>query len=78
MRFDNDRIRQLREQGGHSQRKFADMLGVKRESVIQWEQGKCSPRVEVVGKICSVFGVEPEYFFVENTACTQANEEAGQ
>lgn len=64
MKFDNDKIRQLREQEGLSQRQFAKMLNVSRQRIIQYEQKKCSPGQKFLCKVCEVFGVDPNYFFV--------------
>jgi transcriptional regulator with XRE-family HTH domain len=74
MKFNNDRIRQLREQHGLSKRKFAEAIGVKRESVIQWEQGLCAPRQDIIGRMCSAFDTEPNYFFDLEIACKQTKE----
>ena len=75
MAFINDRIRQLREINGLSKLAFAKKLGIKRESVIQYESGKCRPNVETLGKMCVTFNVDPGYFFAPKMAC-EPNEQA--
>lgn len=69
MTFMHDRIRQLRESNGLSKLSFAKRLGIKRESVIQYEGNKCCPNVETLGKICQIFNVSADYFFDQNSAC---------
>lgn len=64
MRFQKNKIKELREQRGLSRRQFAKMLEVPRQSVIQWEEKQCCPNVHTLAKICKVFEVSPDYFFV--------------
>lgn len=51
------RIRRLREQRRWSQEQLADMLGVNKKSVSNWERGRNDPR-NSIGALSEIFGVE--------------------
>jgi transcriptional regulator with XRE-family HTH domain len=63
MKFKNEKIKELREQLGLSQRQFAKILGVARPRIVQYEGNKCVPGQKFLGTVCSTFNVEPNYFF---------------
>lgn len=50
-------IRRLRKKAELTQEQLADMIGVARSTVTQWERGWSSPRMGMVEKIAGVFGV---------------------
>lgn len=57
----NERIRMLRKSLDYTQQKFADKLGVKRNTVGQWEIGRNVPTDAIILSICREFGVNEEW-----------------
>lgn len=53
----NERIKQLRKALGLTQQKFADKIGVKQNTVAQYEMGRNIPIDSVINLICRVFHV---------------------
>ena len=53
----NERIKTLRKTLDYTQQKFADKLGVKRNTVGQWEFGRNIPTDAIIFSICREFGV---------------------
>lgn len=56
-----DRIRQVREELGASQKEFADKLNVSREAVAQWERGVKNPSATVLRLIEKEYGVSADW-----------------
>lgn len=57
----NERLKSLRKSLGLTQQKFADQLGVKRNTVGQWECGINPLTDQTVFSICRVFNVNEEW-----------------
>lgn len=57
----NERLRKLRRELDLTQQKFADRLGVKRNTVGQWECGINSLTDQVIIAICREFNVNEEW-----------------
>ncbi|MCD7862396.1 MAG: helix-turn-helix domain-containing protein [Lachnospiraceae bacterium] len=57
----NERIRKLRRTLDLTQQKFADRLGVKRNTVAQWESGINAITDQMVNSICREFNVNEEW-----------------
>ena len=55
------RIKQLREKLGLSQREFAEKIGKSRIGVAQWEAGKRTPDESTLKLIAKEFGVSEEW-----------------
>ena len=53
----NERIKALRKALGLTQQKFADKIGVRQNTVAQYEMGRNSPIDSVTALICREFGV---------------------
>lgn len=53
----NTRIKQLRKALGMTQQKFADSIGVKQNTVAQYEIGRNEPIESVIALICKEFNV---------------------
>lgn len=53
----NDRIKELRKALGLTQQDFADRLGVKRNTIAQYEIGRNAPIDAVITSICREFNV---------------------
>lgn len=56
-----DRIKELRKALGLTQQEFSDRIGVKRNTIAQYESGRNAPIDAVVSLICRVFGVNEEW-----------------
>jgi Zn-dependent peptidase ImmA (M78 family)/DNA-binding XRE family transcriptional regulator len=61
--FIGERLRQSREAFGLTITALAELLGVTKQAVSQYEKGADSPREEVFGRICRLFHHEPHFFF---------------
>lgn len=57
----NERIRELRKSLGLSGEKFGEKLGVKKNSVSQWENGKNNITEQIMKSICREFNVNEEW-----------------
>lgn len=53
----NKRIRELRKLLGYTQQRFADAIGVKQNTVAQYEMGRNQPIDSVINLICREFNV---------------------
>lgn len=56
-----DRIKQLRKKLGITQQKFADTIGVKQNTVAQYEIGRNEPIDSVINLICKEYNVNPDW-----------------
>lgn len=56
-----DRIRQLRKALGLTQQEFADRIGVKRNTIAQYEIGRNEPIESILSLICREFDVNEEW-----------------
>ena len=65
MKFDNERLRDMRKAKGMTQDQLADALSVSRVSVTQWEKGKHTPPLEMIGRIGELLGVAGSFFIQE-------------
>lgn len=57
----NERIKQLRKALGYTQQEFADRIGVKRNTIAQYEIGRNEPIDSVVNLICKEYNVNPDW-----------------
>jgi transcriptional regulator with XRE-family HTH domain len=64
MRYQSEKIKELRLQTGLTVSEFARKMGTTRQKVLLWEEGLTRPNISSLEKICSAFDVEPGYFFV--------------
>ena len=58
-----NRVAELRKQEGLSQEEFAEIMGVSRQTICNWENGFYRPREACLQKMCLLFGVEMTYFY---------------
>ena len=56
-----DRIKKIRKYFGLTQSKFGERIGVKQNTVAQYEMGRNVPLDSVVSLICKEFGVREEW-----------------
>lgn len=57
----NKRIKELRKALGLTQQEFADKIGVKRNSMTNYETGRNTPIDAIVVSICRIFNVSEEW-----------------
>ncbi len=62
-----DRLRELREAKGITQKQLAELAGVSLRGVAQWEQGVREPAWSSVVALCGALGVSCEAFLQEPT-----------
>jgi transcriptional regulator with XRE-family HTH domain len=59
----NEKIRQLREKLGITQKELAQKVGVDQTTISYYEAGKRSITVDMLQKIADALGVDVRYFF---------------
>ena len=62
-----DNIKRLRTNADLTQAKLAEMVGVTRATVTQWETGRSQPRMGAIEKLAEVFGVSLAALVSDNT-----------
>lgn len=62
----NKRIKQLRQALGYTQQEFADHLGIKRNTVSQYEIGRNKPIDSIINFICKEFNVNSDWLINGN------------
>jgi transcriptional regulator with XRE-family HTH domain len=62
VRLFGERLRQLREQRGLSQKDLAVQLGVRQSAISWWERGEREPSLSNAVKAAEFFGVNVQYF----------------
>ncbi len=66
-----ERIREAREGRGYTVERFADELGVSRQSVGQYESGQIKPSAEVMSKIIALTEQPPAFFTVKRARTSE-------
>ena len=61
MMFLNEKIKEIRKKLDLTQQKFADRLGVKRNTIAMYEMGKTIPSDQTILSICREFNVNEEW-----------------
>lgn len=56
-----ERIKELRKALGLTQQEFSDRIGVKRNTIAQYESGRNDPIDAVISLICLTYGVNEEW-----------------
>lgn len=56
-------FKRARKEAGKTQKEIADLLGVSFLSVQGWEQGRHTPEIYTIEKICNLFGCSIDYLF---------------
>lgn len=57
----NERIKELRKALGFTQQEFAEKIGIKRNTVAQYEMGRNQPIDTVIALICREFNVNEDW-----------------
>lgn len=65
MNLIGDRLSSLLQESGISQTELSEMLGVSRSTVNKWIMKKALPRMGLIKKMSSIFGVPKSYFLEE-------------
>lgn len=50
-------IARYRKMNGYTQKELADILGTKNSTISNWEQGANSPDIEMIFRLCQLFGI---------------------
>ena len=58
-----ERLRRFRLQANIAQPKLAEMIGVNRNSISNWEAGRRRPDMDLVPKVCEALGITLDQFF---------------
>jgi putative transcriptional regulator len=66
-----NRLQEHRIKMGLSQYKIAEILGIPRTTYANWEQGLCTPRLDMALKLAKLFGVKVEDLFFDNEIVSQ-------
>ena len=64
------KIKILRKTRGYTQQQLADMLGVQRATISNYEIGRRSPHIKELARLAEILGVNLEYFGVSNDDLT--------
>ena len=59
-----NRIKEFRKERGLSQNALAQMVGLKRRSIMAYENNTISPTLEIAYKICKVFDKDIKEVFI--------------
>ena len=65
------KIKILRKARGYTQQQLAEMLGVQRATISNYEIGRRSPHIKELEKLAEILGVNLEYFGVTNNDLTE-------
>lgn len=57
------RLKELRLQHGLTQKELVELLGAKRNTYSDWENGKCKPNYEKLEKLADLFDVSLDWLF---------------
>lgn len=69
------KLRKLRQSRGYTQAQVASFLGISPSAVGMYEQGRREPDMELIGKICDLYNVSPNYLVSEgNDAPSEIND----
>lgn len=56
-----DRIKKIRKESGLTQEKFAERLGLKRNTIATYETGKSEPMDNIIVSMCREFNINEEW-----------------
>lgn len=63
MKVFSERLKELRKEKQLTQQELAEILGVKRNTYSDWENGKSEPNYKKLVKIADFFGVSLDWLF---------------
>ena len=73
-KFNSDKIKELREKSGITQKQLGDMLGISDRAVSKWESGLSKPSGQNLVSLARIFNIPVEILF-ENTDYTKSKTE---
>jgi len=56
-----ERLKELREEKGLSQTQIADAIGIRQQTISQYEKGITQPDIQTIKKLCDFFDVSADY-----------------
>lgn len=62
-RFNPEKIKKIRRLTKINQKNMSELIGVKRQTISNWEGGMCIPNAYYVGLIADVLGVSVNDFY---------------
>ena len=67
----SERIAKLRKEYKLTQSELGKQLGVSNRAVSKWENGISNPQIEIIYKMCKMYGKDLDYFF-EDSVCSDS------
>lgn len=61
----NEKLKATRKQNGLSQAALGKLIGVRTQTISNWETGKSEPNLETINKLCEILDVPLRYFINE-------------
>ncbi len=61
MKLFSDRLKELRVNANFTQQQIAEMLGMKQQSYMRYENNTGEPNLDTVVKLCEIFDVSSDY-----------------
>lgn len=53
---------------GLTQKQVAELMGLNRRTIMNWENGRTSPRIAELALLCNIYEVSPENIFLPITS----------
>ena len=70
----NEKLKAARKQNGLSQAALGKLIGVRTQTISNWETGKSEPNLETINKLCEILNI-PLYSLISKDADYQLNYE---
>lgn len=70
----NEKLKAARKQNGLSQAALGKLIGVRTQTISNWETGKSKPNLKTVNKLCDILNI-PLYSLISKDADYQLNYE---
>ena len=58
-----EKLKAARKKAGYTQAQLAEQLGVRHNSISNWERDLNRPSTDLLQQLCQALGVQPGYFF---------------
>ena len=60
----SERLQELRKKEGYSQEQVAEMLGLSRQAISNWESGQGKPEIDNIIKLTEIYHVSADYILL--------------
>ncbi|MCB5374022.1 helix-turn-helix domain-containing protein [Amedibacillus dolichus] len=70
----NEKLKAARKQNGLSQAALGKLIGVRTQTISNWETGKSEPNLETINKLCEILNI-PLYSLISKDVDYQLNYE---